>query len=170
VNLAQFQWLQSTVAAAKGAGHIFPEMAGCEAALESSYGTSTLAREANNLFGMKQHAHPIFGTFHLPTNEFLSGQWKTVDAEWVKYPTVTECFMDRMNTLDRLKKNYPHYMAALVAMNPIAYIYEVSKSWSTDPDRAMKVQSIYNLYLAVLAKIPTGGTAEEVRSAAAAEN
>jgi integrase len=36
-------WLQKTADAARSAGHIYPEMASCEAALESGYGTSTLA-------------------------------------------------------------------------------------------------------------------------------
>ena len=52
-------------AAAAQARHVFPEMAACEAALESGFGKSGLAREDNNLFGMKQHPHPVYGT-HSP--------------------------------------------------------------------------------------------------------
>ena len=58
-------WLIATAEAAKTGGHIFPEMAACEAGLESGhpdpqtgytmYGQSELAREGNNLFGTKQH-------------------------------------------------------------------------------------------------------------------
>lgn len=54
--MAQYQeeFLQQAASAARRAGHIFPEYAACEAALESAWGHSELAREANNLFGQKQ--------------------------------------------------------------------------------------------------------------------
>lgn len=119
-------------------------MAACEAALESGYGASGLATQANNLFGTKQHVHPIFGTLSLPTREFLHSQWVTVGAFWVKYPDRATCFADRMNTLRSLSHAYPHYAAALAATDPITYITEVSKTWSTDPQRAAKVIAIYN--------------------------
>src|SRR6266404_5395695 len=99
---AQRDWLKQTAKSAEIAEHIFPQMAACEAALESGFGSSALAREANNLFGMKQHMHPVYGTLSLPTKEFLSGEWQTVEAQWVKYDSIDECFEDRMATLTRL--------------------------------------------------------------------
>lgn len=146
----QLAWLSGVIAEAKSAEHIFPEMAGCEAALESAWGTSALARQDNNLFGMKQHAHPIYGTAILPTKEDLNGQWVATSASWVKYDTIAECFEDRMETLERLKDKYPHYAAALAAPDPLTYITEVSKTWSTDPERAYKVTSIFNQYTAAV--------------------
>ena len=50
----QDTFLRQASAAARAAGHIFPDYAACEAALESTWGQSRLAREANNLFGQKQ--------------------------------------------------------------------------------------------------------------------
>jgi flagellum-specific peptidoglycan hydrolase FlgJ len=144
----QLQWLIQTAVEAGTAQHVFPEMAACEAALESAYGTSKLAREDCNLFGVKQHKHPIFGTATIPTKEFIGGQWQVVGADWVKYPGLAECFADRMETLRRLQDVYPHYAAALAATDPFSYINEVSKSWSTDPDRAYKVAAIYQVYQA----------------------
>jgi flagellum-specific peptidoglycan hydrolase FlgJ len=127
-------------------------MAACEAALESAhvtpqgsiYGASQLAQQANNLFGMKQHSHPVYGTLNLPTKEFLHQQWVTVNADWVKYPDWATCFVDRMATLTRLAPAYPHYAAALAATDPVTYVTEVSRSWSTDPNRGHTVISIYN--------------------------
>ncbi len=126
-------------------------MVASEAALESSWGNSELARDANNLFGMKQHCHPVYGTMALPTREWekgpdghaIDGRWAMVSAEWVKYPDWRACFADRQVTLERLSNAYPHYKAALDAEDPLTYIAEVSKSWSTDPNRANKVLSIY---------------------------
>ena len=143
MNNLQRAFLLAATAEADKANHPFPAMAAAEAALESNYGNSQLAREANNLFGMKQHAHPVFGTMTLPTHEFLSGEWTAVSANWVEYPDWASCFADRLATLQRLANVYPHYAAALTAPDPESYIAQVSLTWSTDPNRAAKVLSIY---------------------------
>jgi flagellum-specific peptidoglycan hydrolase FlgJ len=140
---AQKQFVIEAAAAAKQSGHIFPEMAACEAALESRYGASTLAIRDLNLFGMKQHAHPVYGTHNLPTREFLKGKWEQVSAAWVLYPDWASCFADRMSTLRRLASVYPHYAAALAAKDQASYVTEVSRTWSTDPERGQKVLQIW---------------------------
>ena len=137
-------FLQRACLAAQAAQHIFPEMAACEAALESGYGRSQLAVQDRNLFGMKQHLHPIYGTHSLPTREFLSGQWVTINSNWITYPTIADCFADRMATLRRLASVYPHYKNALMAASATTYINEISMTWSTDPARAEKVLAIYD--------------------------
>jgi flagellum-specific peptidoglycan hydrolase FlgJ len=143
MNSAQKQFVLEAAAAAKAACHVFPDMAACEAALESTYGTSLLVVQDKNAFGMKQHRHPIFGTHNLPTREFENGEWEHVTAAWVSYPDLASCFTDRMDTLRRLSSVYPHYAAALAAKDAISYCTEVSKTWSTDPKRAEKVLAIY---------------------------
>lgn len=143
MNSLQIDFLVKAQAAALAADHPFPAMAACEAALESGFGGSGLARSDNNLFGMKQHAHPAYGTVTLPTREFLLGEWKTVTSKWVQYPNWQSCFEDRLLTLQRLQGAYPHYAAALDAKDAETYIAEVSKTWSTDPQRANKVLAIY---------------------------
>jgi len=133
----QKQFLLQAEAAAKVAKHVFPAHAACEAALESTYGRSRLARNYLNLFGMKQHVHPIFGTCCLPTREFEKGEWVEVkEALWVIYPSWNECFKDRMDTLIRLAPKYPNYAQALTAENGTIYLNAVSATWSTDPKRA----------------------------------
>jgi flagellum-specific peptidoglycan hydrolase FlgJ len=154
MNDLQRQFLDQATAEAIRANHPFPQMAACEAALESTWGHSELAREANNLFGMKQHAHPIFGTMTLPTHEVLDGKWVVVSANWVKYPDWRACFADRLATLERLSNVYRHYKAALDAKDARSYIVEVSATWSTDQMRALKVQGIYEEYLAQLKASP----------------
>lgn len=140
--------------AARMVGHPWPEMAGCEAALESRkpgsvpFALSQLAADDNNLFGMKIHRHNDYGQVALPTKEFLSGQWTVVTGLFEKYPTLEDCFNDRLATLLRLRSIYPHYKNALDASDPVTYVTEVSKTWSTDPARADKCILIYREYKA----------------------
>lgn len=141
---AQLEFLKQAAAAARAAGHAFPEMAACEAALESAWGRSGLAVTDHNLFGMKQHRHPVYGTHVLPTREFEGGMWRSVSAAWVSYPDVEACFADRMNSLRRLAAVFPHYKNALTATDAAGYVREVSRTWSTDPARADKVIAIFN--------------------------
>jgi flagellum-specific peptidoglycan hydrolase FlgJ len=143
-------FISNAIIAARLAHHPFPEMAACEAALESGYGQSLLALRGNNLFGMKQHEHPEYGTLVLPTREFQTGGWRIVDASFVEYPTIDACFADRVATLERLAPVYPHYKNALAAPDAETYIREVSATWSTDPNRAAKVLMIFDDYRADL--------------------
>ena len=147
MNNVQLSFLNRAQAEAIKANHPFPRMAACEAALESNWGNSELARAGNNLFGMKQHAHAVYGTMNLPTREFVASEWKQVLAAWVAYPDWRACFADRLATLERLSNAFPHYAAALRAPDAQTYIAEVSKTWSTDPNRGAKVLAIYQDYL-----------------------
>ena len=134
------------MAAAEQANHIFPEAAACEAAEESGYGSSSLARLDNNLFGMKQHRHPIYSDVRLPTREYLGSEWELVEADFIKYPSWSACMTDRMQTLVTLAPYYPNYKAALRATCALEYIVQVSQSWSTDPNRATAVIQIYKTF------------------------
>ena len=165
MNDVQRQFLDRAAAEAVKANHPFPQMAACEAALECTWGHSQLALEANNLFGMKQHVHTIYGTMTLPTREFQNGEWTTVGAQWIQYPDWRSCFCDRLATLERLSNAYPHYKAALEAKDPQTYISEVSKTWSTDPNRALKVQEIYAEYIALPPATPPGAAAPSTNPA-----
>src|SRR5580700_4222620 len=94
----QRQFITQSEVSARLVGHVFPQMAACEAALESAYGQSVLAKQGNNLFGMKVHEHPTYGVLILPTREFQSGGWTIIQAEFVKYPALEDCFADRLAT------------------------------------------------------------------------
>lgn len=147
MDIQQRQFLDKAALQAEQGGHIFPSMAACEAALESGYGASVLAIAYNNLFGMKAHQHPIYGTVFIPTKEFIKGVWTTTVAEWVKYPDWAACFTDRMNTLRRMAPHYPNYDAALRSTTAEEYVCAVSLTWSTDPKRGQKVLDIHTDYL-----------------------
>jgi flagellum-specific peptidoglycan hydrolase FlgJ len=153
----QDNFLRNASAAARAAGHIFPEYAACEAALESIWGQSRLAREANNLFGQKQSADTHSGiatpgadagVLALPTQEFLHGRWVTVVAHWARFTDHAACFRARMALLRRLEHSYPAYTRALSAATGEAFIEDVSRAWSTDPQRAAKVLAIHRQHCA----------------------
>ena len=141
---ANKDFLHKAFVAAQAAQHVFPEMAACEAALESGYGHSQLASQDNNLFGMKEHLHPLYETVSLPTREFLSNEWKTINSNWIVYPDWAACFADRMETLKRLAPNFVHYRLALAASSAEEYVRQVSMTWATDPNRSLKVLAIYD--------------------------
>src|SRR5581483_7601051 len=70
-----------------------PGVTVAQAALESAWGKSQLAREAHNYFGMKVHgAHPWI---ELPTTEFRNGVRVRVQARFARYASMDECFADR---------------------------------------------------------------------------
>ncbi len=156
----QDEFLLKATAAARAAGHLFPDYAACEVALESGWGLSQLAVEANNLFGQKQAHPPLAGTetLNLPTREFLHGAWVTVQAAWVKFPDWESCFRERMALLRSLAAAWPNYGAALQATTGEQFITEVSRTWSTDPARAGKVLAVYDYHRAVFATLPQSET------------
>ena len=56
-----------------------------QAALESAWGESGLAKSGNNLFGIKADSRWRGETLTLNTREFIKGQWLVVPAKWRKY-------------------------------------------------------------------------------------
>lgn len=133
--------------AAARAGHPFPAAAACEAALESSWGVSQLARQANNLLGIKQHQHHAYEDIFLPTREWVknstypNGTFVVVNADFVKYPSWDDCFRDCVAMLHRMSC----YAPALTAPDVESFERAVAAHWSTDPHRADKVLAIYHL-------------------------
>lgn len=144
------EFLPKAMIEAIASNHVFPAMAACEAALESAWGESGLAKHHNNLFGEKAPRDPAqwegLGTVVLPTKEFVHHEWITVDATWLTFPTWQASFEFRMQTLHRLAATFPEYRLALKANSPEYYIGEVSQRWSTDPQRAAKVLQIYHAH------------------------
>lgn len=141
-------FLPKAIAAAKAGGHIFPDWAACEAAVESGWGQSQLAREANNLFGQKAPHFPPPGwsypSIHLPTHEWEHGELVEVsNVAWPAFPDWATSFRERMELLRRLSMQYSDYMMALHAPDGETFVRRVSATWSDDPHRADKVVEIH---------------------------
>lgn len=133
-------FLTKALNSAHAGGHLWPEFAACEAALESAWGESKLCRLANNLFGQKQgHTTEGAETISIPTREYLHGQWVVVDAEWPKFPEWSASFSARMKLLRALNA----YSPAVNAETGEDFVRAVSKVWATDPERGNKVLAIH---------------------------
>ncbi len=158
---AQTDFLSNALTAARASGHIFPEAAACEAAVETAWGTSQLYLRGNNVFGQKVplHPNPAYGVLAMPTQENLNGKWVTIQANFVHFPTIAESFHDRMATLVRLAPSFIHYHNALEAPSPEVFLFEVSRTWATDPDRSRKCILILHNHRDILySKLDEGGT------------
>lgn len=129
--------------ARKSGAPISVPIAVAQAALESAWGASQLAREANNLKGVKAGSSWNGDVLVLPTREYRTADasWYTTEARWRKYPSWKAAFLDYGNLIRRV---YPH--AAAVADDPRAFLEQLVARhyprYATDPDYVEKVWRI----------------------------
>lgn len=71
---------------------VLPSTAAAQAILESGWGGSGLTVLANNLFGIKGDYNGAF--VNMPTQEYINGQWITINANFRKYPSLNESIED----------------------------------------------------------------------------
>jgi flagellum-specific peptidoglycan hydrolase FlgJ len=161
VSVDKKSFFLKAIRAAVEAGHVFPEFASCEAALESDWGLSQLALKANDLFGQKEgFSSSEFPELKIRTHEVLTAaqvarvkNWPygppvkrddgrfdaIVEATWPIFPDWKTSFAERMELLRRATV----YHDALKASDGESFVREVSKHWATDPMRAEKVMITY---------------------------
>ena len=120
-----------------------------QAILESDWGRSTLAQDANNYFGMK-----VLGTLGndglvwMPTSEYnASGELYQTTSAFRAYKSLTDSMMDH----DRLLQLASRYSAAMQARSdPKQFAALIAQAgYSTDPTYADKLVALmdrYNLY------------------------
>lgn len=74
---------------------VLPSVVGAQAALESGWGTSKLAKPPyNNQFGIKASADWTGRTVNMPTREYISGAWITVNADFRAYDSAGDSVKD----------------------------------------------------------------------------
>ena len=118
-----------------------PGVTVAQAALESAFGNSGLARMANNYFGIK--ARSGGEAIELPTTEYVAGALVRVPAKFAKYASVAECFADR----DRMIASLPAYREArAAATDPEAFVCALARHWATDPGYAEKLLYLYRVH------------------------
>lgn len=145
-------WQTAVGARAAGAKISVPIAVG-QAALESNYNKSRLAREHNNLFGIKGEYNGQFVEYN--TREQRSdGEWVTVTAKFRSYPSWRACFEDYGSIISRL----PWYQDAEdAAHNPRDFLRGIlalhnedgsliEPGWATDRNYFDKVWSIVSEY------------------------
>ena len=119
-----------------------------EAALESGWGSSQLAKQGKNLFGVKATQGWTGETLTMRTREFIHGEWVVVPALWRKYDDWLGCIEDHAAFLI----NNPRYKACFDCTDGKGFTRAVAAAgYASDPDYAKKVCSVIDSHnLAVL--------------------
>ena len=110
-----------------------------EAALESGWGESLLARQGKNLFGVKADAAWQGDVILLPTREFLHGTWVMLPARWRKYADWQACMNDHAAFLQQNRRYAPCFSCT----TGVDFARAVAQAgYATDPSYADKLISI----------------------------
>lgn len=110
-----------------------------QAALESAWGASKLAKQGCNLFGVKADRSWTGKILELPTYEFVNGQRITVVAKWRSYPDWLACLLDRA---EFFRKN-PRYAKCFAETTGDGWARAVAAAgYATDPEYAAKLCSV----------------------------
>ena len=126
------------VASAKATG-VLASISIAQAALESAWGESGLAKTGNNLFGIKADSLWRGPTLTINTKEFIKGQWVVVPALWRKYPSWQASIDDHAAFL----KRNPRYKACFACTSAHAFARALAQAgYATDPEYANKLIAV----------------------------
>ena len=114
-----------------------------QAALESGWGKSALARQAKNLFGIKADRSWRGEVVTMNTREFLKGRWAMVPARWRKYADWQGCMDDHAAFL----LNNRRYQPAFACTDGESFARAVAAAgYATDPKYADKIIVLMRVY------------------------
>jgi flagellum-specific peptidoglycan hydrolase FlgJ len=111
---------------------------------ESNWGQSELAAQDNNLFGIKGTGPA--GAVTLPTQEYVGGQWETINASFRLYHNIAESIADHAELL-ATSAYYQRAMADRAV--PDAFANDLTGVYATDPEygaNLIGLMRLYNLY------------------------
>ena len=112
-----------------------------------------MARNGNNLFGIKAVSLWRGQTLTLNTKEFIKGQWVVVPALWRKYPSWQASIDDHAAFL----KRNPRYKACFLCTTAPAFAMALMQAgYATDPEYANKLIAVMSKHQ--LEKLDRGGT------------
>lgn len=126
---------------------IIPSVIFAQAVLESAWGTSSLAKNANNFFGIKADEKWQGKSIVHKTKEVHNGKAETVTAKFRAYDTFREGIQDYGQFFTsnpwRIKNYFPfrtstNYLDAIIALQKTGY--------ATDPSYAEKLKSVIERY------------------------
>jgi flagellar rod assembly protein/muramidase FlgJ len=146
VNPSEFIMRLTTAAVASSKATGVPtSITIAQAALESGWGESALAKTGNNLFGIKADSLWRGQTLTMNTKEFIKGQWVVVPALWRKYPSWQASIDDHAAFL----KRNPRYKACFACASAPAFARALAQAgYATDPayaDKVIDVMKQHNL-------------------------
>lgn len=110
--------------------HLLPSLCIAQACLESAYGTSELAVNANNLFGIKRGSGWGGKVYNKNTKEWDGSKYITITAGFRAYDTMVACVEDYIKKLTTMNR-----YANLVGCTDInkACEYIRADGWATSP-------------------------------------
>ncbi|MHA5140173.1 LysM peptidoglycan-binding domain-containing protein, partial [Oenococcus oeni] len=120
---------------------ILPSLTAAQAILESGWGTSTLASEYHNLFGIKGSYNGQ--TVDMPTEEYYSGAYHEIDDYFRGYASDSESITDYEELLSE-NSRYSNLIGETDAATAAEEIYE--DGYATDPDYTEELEEIINEY------------------------
>lgn len=111
-----------------------------QAAIESNWGRSYLAKNANNYFGIKADARWAGKSLVRDDWEFYAGRWVNHPSKWRVYDSREASFLDHA---DFFYAN-PRYARALgCRADPVCFAIEIHKAgYATDPEYSGKLRSL----------------------------
>ena len=113
-----------------------------ESGIASSRGPSGLARDHNNLFGIKGQG--TAGSVNMRTREVYNGQSVSIRDGFAKNATVEDSFQQHKNLM-----NKPRYRSVVSSQSFEQAAHEVKRSgYATDPNYSRSLISVYNQHLA----------------------
>lgn len=124
-----------------------------QAALESSWGRSSLTTSALNFFGVKGDYNGE--SVVVATKEYENGKWITIKAAFRKYPNATASFTDNAELLVNGPGFNSNYYAGTWRKNAKTYVdaaNALTGTYATDPSYAAKLIQLiktYNLHALV---------------------
>ncbi len=113
-----------------------------ESGIASSRGPSGLARDHNNLFGIKGRG--TAGTVNMRTREVYGGQSVSIRDGFAKNATVEDSFQQHKNLMNKSR-----YRRVLGSQSFEQAAHEVKQAgYATDPNYSRSLISVYNQHLA----------------------
>ncbi|KAA9302242.1 MULTISPECIES: glycoside hydrolase family 73 protein [Aerococcus] len=136
---------QYAMANAKNSG-VLPSLVVAQAAIESDFGRSQLARDYNNLFGRKAYGGER--SVDLPTQEYTESGYQTVEAPFKVYPSWRAAVVDHGRLMQEGTDWNPDlYLAVRQAEDPKTAAYALQAAgYATDPHYAEKLIEIIQTY------------------------
>lgn len=125
---------------------ILPSIILGQAILESNWGQSSLASQYNNLFGIK--AYGDSNKIKLETQEYINGEWITIQGEFRVYQSWEESMDDHtMLFVNGVDWNPAKYADVLSAANYEAAAEALQEAgYATDPTYAEKIKNVIATY------------------------
>lgn len=123
-------------------------LTGAQAALESGWGTSSLAKAPyNNQFGLKASSDWTGRVVNMPTKEYLNGAWVAVNADFRAYDDINDSVADHAKFFTSTEWRKTNYAAVIGETDYKKACYAVKAAgYATDPDYASKLINIIEKY------------------------